>query len=74
MRPNYDVVCVALHPAGSLPCRAVLLAGAIILLSGCGQPTVATNPEVAQTTTPVSEQHMVFTATTTDAGPLSVEN
>jgi hypothetical protein len=73
MRPNYDVVCVALHPAGSLPCRAVLLAGAIILLSGCGQPTVATNPEVAQTTTPVSEQHMVFTATTTDAGPLSVE-
>jgi hypothetical protein len=73
MRPNCDVVCVVLHPEGSLRRRALLLAGAVILLSGCGQPTVATNPEIARTTTPVSEQPVAFTATTTDAGPLSVE-
>src|ERR1035437_2657041 len=74
MRPNYEVVGVALHPACSLRRRALLLAGAVILLSGCGQPPAATNPEIARITTPVEEQRVVVTATTTDAvGPLSVE-
>jgi hypothetical protein len=73
MRPNCDVVCVVLHPAGSLCRCTLLLAGAVTLLSGCGQSTVATNPENARTTTPVNEQHVAFAATTTDAGPLSVK-
>src|ERR1039458_834814 len=65
MRPNYDVVCVALRPACSLYRRALLLAGAVILLAGCGQPAAATDSEIARTTTPVSEQDVAFAATTT---------
>src|ERR1017187_9865541 len=74
MRSSYEVVCIALPPACSLRRRALLLAGAVILLSGCGQPPAATNLEIARTTTPVEEPRAVVAATTTDAvGPLSVE-
>jgi hypothetical protein len=74
MRPSYEVVCAPLQPACLLRRRARLLAGALILLSGCGQPPAATNSETARTTTRVDEQRAVVTAAITDAvGPLRAE-
>jgi len=73
MRPSYEVL-FTLHPGSLLRRRALLLAGAVILLSGCGQSPATTNPETARTTTPPDERRAVLAATTTDAvRPLSIE-
>src|SRR5580704_11268623 len=75
MHPVYQVLGFALRPACSLRRHGLLLAGAIILLAGCGQqPPAATDPEVTEITTTTEEQHANVTVATTDAvGPLNAE-
>jgi hypothetical protein len=75
MRPNYEVVCLALPPTGWRRRRPLFLASAVILLCGCGRQSPAgTDPEITRIPPPAGERQAIVAARSPAAvGPLSVE-
>src|SRR5580698_1100569 len=75
MHPVYQVLGFVLRPLCSPRCHGLLLAGVVILFTGCGQQPLATaDSEVTEISAPTEDQRITVAAATTEAvGPLNAE-